>query len=450
MAYSAIAEPGRARAAMRHALANQQRLPFLDRYFIVASNAYNNGDYDTATGAYTRVLELYPHEVRALNNLALVHQDRRQYAAAESLFARAAAADSTIANLYFGIHGTQLLQGKFTEARRTLDLIARRFPGDPVLGTVEIQDASARQNWAAAERRAVEKIAAARGDTLQLIDPYEALAAILMTEGRLAEGERRWRTHRTLSAAAGSHGRLLFGVVRRGYLELRYRNDTARAVALVDSALQQLPLDSVLPGDRPYDELARFYAAAGRLDQARELLAGADSNDRALGRRLRADRRWTRGVIALAERRTAQAEADLEAAAETHVCPTCALPALARAHEAGGKPQAAMAAYERYLSTPWLWRYESDAVELGWALKRLGELHEVRADTAAAADAYARLLRLWRRADAELEPVVADVRRRLAGLGAPRSVGGEEVARGAAATPRRGSSVYRHHSTSPR
>ena len=413
MAYGSIAEPGRASAFLRRAVTHQHRLPFRERSFTVASYSHGIGEYETAIAAYTRVLERYPDDNRALNNLALIYQDRRQYAKAESLMARAATLDSSIANFYFGIHGAQLMQGQFRESRATLDLIRRRFPGHPILLTVEIQDAAAQQHWEEAERQAETKIAAARGDTLELIDPYEALAGITMTQGRLSDAERLWRTHLTLSAATESWGRHLFGVLQLAKLQLRYRDAPARALALVDSALAAIPLDSVLPGDRPYDDLARFYALAGRLTRARELLAAAGANDSALARTAGPDRTWTRGVIALAEGRVTDAESALRQAAEGVVCVICALPDLARAYEAARKPDAALVVYERYLTTPWFWRYEPDAVELGWAMKRLAELYDARGETAKARAMRGRLLQLWRRADPELQPVVTEVRGRL-------------------------------------
>jgi len=61
--------------------------------------------------------------------------------------------------------------------------------------------------------------------------------------------------------------------------------------------------------------------------------------------------------------------------------------------------------YERYLTTPWLWRYETDAVELGWAMKRLAELYDARGDAVKATAMRGRLLQLWRRADPELQGV---------------------------------------------
>jgi hypothetical protein len=118
-------------------------------------------------------------------------------------------------------------------------------------------------------------------------------------------------------------------------------------------------------------------------------------------------------VIALVERRADDAESELRQAAETHFCPICALPDLARAYEAAGKPQAAAATYDRYVTTPWLWRYENDGAELGWSLKRLAELYDAQREPAKAASARNRLVQLWQRADPELQPVVAEARSRL-------------------------------------
>jgi serine/threonine protein kinase/tetratricopeptide (TPR) repeat protein len=410
--YGALAEPGRAWAAARHALANQARLPFVERGLLVASHAYASGDYKASVAEYNRLLQRYPENVALWNNLALAYRDWRRFATAESLYRRAIQVDSTIATIYFGVHSAQVFQGKFADSRRTLDLIRRRFPNDPVLPVVEMQDAAARQSWGEAERRARGIITARPGDTLYLVDAYEALAGIVMTRGRLAEATRHWRTQLAMSAAAESWGRHLFGVQQLASLELRYHNAREQARALMDSTLSRMPLDSILPGDRPYYELVRLYAALGDLPRARVLLAAADSNDRALGRNRTGDRNWGRGVIALAAGRMTEAEAELRRAAETHACPICPLPDLARAYEGSGERDSAMVTYERYLSTPWLWRYETDAIELGWAMKRLGELYEEKGETAKAAAAFAGLVKLWERADPELRPVVAQMRQR--------------------------------------
>ncbi|HEU4721940.1 MAG TPA: BTAD domain-containing putative transcriptional regulator [Gemmatimonadaceae bacterium] len=417
MAYESVGNLGRSKEAARRAIRHKDRLPFTDRSFMEASNAHARGDYDTAIEVYRRFLDRYPDSYKALNNLAIVYQDRREFATAESLFTVASRVDSTIANFYFGIGGTQLLQGKFADARRTLDLVARRFPDNPVLQNTEIQLASAQHRWEEAERRAEALVAASGSDTLALVDPFEALALMASAQGRLEEADRLWRTHQRLSAASGSMGRHLFGVVRRAGTELRYRNRPARALAILESALARTPLDSQLPADRPYDELARLNAMAGRLDRARQLAAAADANDRALERQQIAERGWTRGVIALAEGRAAEAVERLRTAAEQHQCTICVLPDLARAYEADGKTRAATAVYERYVTTPWFWRYETDALELGPALEKLASLYDAAGERGKAQGARTRLVQLWRRADAELQPVVAQAR---SGVGAER------------------------------
>lgn len=411
--YEALAEPGRSLAALQRAVAHHERLPFLEGRFLVAGHAYASGEYETAILAYDRVLERYPNNVPALNNQALAYRDRRQFAVAESLWHRAVELDSTIAVLYYGLHSAQALQGDVNASRRTLELIRRRFPQDPVLPVVEVQDAAARRAWDEAERLARTNLAAKGADTLQLVDAFEVLAGIVMTRGRLPEAERHWRSQLAVSQASESWGRHLFGVTQLALLEFRLRGRPDAARALVDSALARRPLEDLLPGDRPFHELARFYAAVGSSERARILAAAADANDAALGRRGEAERSWTRGVIALGSGRVGEATSLLRRAAETHTCEICPLPDLARAYEAAGDDEAAIATYERYVETPWLWRYATDALELGEAMKRSGELNERRGDRAKASVAYADLLDLWAAAEGEPARQADEVRRRL-------------------------------------
>jgi DNA-binding SARP family transcriptional activator/tetratricopeptide (TPR) repeat protein len=411
--YAANDEPGRAEQAQRRAMAHLDRLPYQDRQFLIGSDAQGRGNYERAIQAYSDFLARYPFYVPAINNLALAHRDARHLHVAESLWARSIELDSTIVQLYYGLHSVQVLAGKFAESRRTLDLIGRRAPNNPLLLTVEVQDAAAQQDWESAERRAEANIAAKQGDTLGLVDAFEQMAAIVMTQGRLEEAERHWRTQLGLTAATGSWGRRLYGAQMLGLLQLGFRNDAGGAIAVLDAALRRMPLDSMLPGDRPYYELARFFAAAGDSRRARVMAALAQRNERPETRNQRAERMWTEGTILLADGRPGEAEPRLQEAAETFWCALCALPDLARARDAQGNTAGAIETYERYLSTPWFFRYEVDAYELGPALRRLAELYDARGDRVKAAEVRTRLLALWRRADAELQPVLADVRTRL-------------------------------------
>jgi DNA-binding SARP family transcriptional activator/tetratricopeptide (TPR) repeat protein len=410
--YGSLDEPGRAEQALLRAMAHLDRLPYQDRQFLIGSDAQARGDYDRAIRAYSDFVARYPHYAPAVNNLALAHRDARHLQEAESLWARSIELDSGIIQLYFGLHSAQLLAGKFADSRRTLDLIGRRAPNNGMLLLVEVQDAAAQQDWEGAERRAEANIASRQGDTLQLVDAFEQMAGIVMTQGRLEEAERYWRTQQVFAAASESWGRRLYGAQMLGWLRLRFRNDPVGAVAVVDSALARMPLDSMLPADRPYSELARFFAAAGDTRRARAMMELAQKGSLE-GRSRDAEQAWTEGVILLAEGRAGEAEAPLREAAEALLCVLCALPDLARARDAKGDADGAIKAYERYLSTPWLFRYEVDAYELEPALQRLAELYDGRGERNRAQETRTRLLALWRRADATLQPVLADVRNQL-------------------------------------
>ena len=84
---------------------------------------------------------------------------------AESLFVHAIKVDSSVANFLFGLHTTQVLQGKFAEAAKTLDTLRRRFPDHPVYLTEYLQDAAAQQDWPRAERTAWTQIEKVGADT---------------------------------------------------------------------------------------------------------------------------------------------------------------------------------------------------------------------------------------------------------------------------------------------
>jgi tetratricopeptide (TPR) repeat protein len=418
-AYGDVVENGRAVQALDHALANEQRLPFYERYHTIASHATNVlRDFPRAIDAYHRILERYPDDVVALNNLGFVHWARREWAQQESLLVRAAKVDSTIPSIVTGIVQARANLGRYDDARRTLDSLEVRVPGYFNARLAEIYLASSRQDWATAERHARARLVARASDSLDTLDGYETLAGIVMTQGRLAEAERHSRRVMAMSERLASPGRYLSSALRVAEIELRYRRDTVRAIGVIERALDRFPLDSIVEGDRPYDDLARFFAAAGQPSRARLLLARTERSAFDRLRKHKPNRRWAQGTIALAEGRASDAVAELRAAHAMHECSICVLPDLARAYDAASQPDSAIAVYALYLSLPWQWRFETDAAELGWATRRLAELYEERGERESARAAYSRLLRLWSGADPELAATTAEARRRVnAGAG---------------------------------
>ncbi len=413
-AYGELGDRVRSADALDHALANQSRIPFYERNHTIGSHAgFVAADHASAVDAYNRILERYPNDVRALSNLGTVHAARREYAVQESLLVRALAVDSGVLSLYTGLALADVNQAKYEAARRVLDETERRFPGRRGNRLAAISLAASKRDWEMAEREARALVTQAPDDSASMLAGLETLANIVMTQGRLGEAQQGFRQIIALGRRGGSARRGLAAALRIAYLDLRYRHAPATAIATMNNALARFPLAKMDVSERPYDEIARLYADAGHPTRARELMAQAARTG--IGRQQggAADRRWTAGAIAMAEGRAWEGEIEIHGAADALVCPICALPDLARAYEVAGKPDSAIAMYERYVHVPWQRRYETDGIELGLALKRLGELYQQQNDRAKAAEQYTALLQLWRGADAELEPLIADVRRRL-------------------------------------
>ena len=412
VAYDELGDRTRAADALDHALANQSRIPFYDRNHMIGSHAgFVQANYASAVDAYNRILQRYPDDVRALSSLGAVHAARREYAVQESLLVRAIAVDSGVSSLYTALAYANLNQGDYETATRVLIRTDRRFPGLRGSRLAAISLAASKQDWATAEREARARVASA--DASDPLDGIETLANIVMAQGRLAEAEQGLRRVAALGGRGGSERRALAAAVRIAYVQLRYRHSPAVAISTINTALARMPLAKMDESERPYDEIARLYADAGQPERALEIISEATRTRADRQRGADDNRRWTAGTIAMAERRPWEGEIEIHGAAESLPCPICALPDLARAYEVAGKPDSAIATYERYVRTPWQRRYDTDALELGFALKRLGELYQSQNDRTKAAAQYTALLQLWKRADPELEPLLADVRRRL-------------------------------------
>ncbi len=80
-----------------------------------------------------------------------------------------------------------------------------------------------------------------------------------------------------------------------------------------------------------------------------------------------------------------------------------------------GEPDSAIAQYERFVN---LHNTDPENREffLAAALRRLGEMYESKGQRDKATEYYGRFVDLWKGADPEFQPLVADIRKRMADL----------------------------------
>ena len=408
--------------ALTKAYEYRDRLTERERYLAMGTYYGNvTDDRPAAINAYRSLLEIYPNESTALNNLAVEYTSMRDFAGAEELYRRANQIDPSVPTFWRNIINIQVAQGDFDEADSTLARFGEALPGHPDVLDYSSMLASTRGDYDAAEAFVLELREAQKGSMLWQLNTAWPLTMLSIVRGKLTDGERRITEIVSVAEQVGIAGVALGGTIGRGNLNLWFRGDTVGSVRAVEDALEQYPLTSLATADRPYLDLASFFAAAGRPERAKEFIAEYETEvDPEVRRGNRASLYSTLGDIALAEKRYDDAVAEYRRWDREISCAICASASFAHAFDQAGQADSALARYEHYLTTPWLSRVYSDFFFRAFAFERLGALYEERGDTQKALYNYGKFVDLWEEADPELQPRVEAARRAMAALSSDR------------------------------
>jgi eukaryotic-like serine/threonine-protein kinase len=413
--------PDREIQAIERAYAHRDRLSDPERYLTEAAY-WNNGprpDARKALAAYEGLLELQSNNAIALNNASVEYQWERQYDKAEAYGKRALATDSSSQYYFDNTIGPEVSLGKFDEADRSIDELAKHIPGASTLGLWRAGARLARDQFDSAQTILSRMYQAATDHRVKRDAAYSVYTIALM-RGQLASAER-WRAQATQAAVQGGTGVAPFNdAADRAMVAAWFRENPRAAAAILDSALAGGALEKLAPIARPYPRLANAYALAGRVDRARQMLAGFEDSRKTQGRYAdEQDRHVMAGEIALAERDYGAAIRELRAA-DKWGCPVCLLPEIARAYDLGGNTDSALVLFRQFADKLYTVYPNSDMSTAGQftggVYKRLGELYEAKGDRENAARFYTKFVDLWKNADPELQPKVAEVRKRLARL----------------------------------
>ena len=209
-------------------------------------------------------------------------------------------------------------------------------------------------------------------------------------------------------------------------IELLVKGPSAPVVANLDAGIARIPFPAMAMVDRPYLDVATALAFSGNAEKAKAMLARyrAEVTDTSLRRSQEAGLHNVLAEIALAEKKPREALDEFRKGdvgydgAPADECAPCLPFSLARAYDAAGTLDSAIANYEKYLATPYWLKYipPLDPVRVPMIRERLGQLYEAKGDAAKAAEHYRAFIDLWKNADPELQPRVAEARRRLAKL----------------------------------
>jgi tetratricopeptide (TPR) repeat protein len=414
---------GRSLEAFTQAYENRDRLTDRERYLAVA--AYNDwvaGRPDLAIQAYDNMLALDPDDPWALNNLSVKYWQLGQFGKSAEMADRLVAADSTARS--FAVASVAAYDaGQIEVAVERMAVVTEAFPEDRTGRTwaaflIVDETADYEAYDSALEALSME----GAGNLYQVAAAQQDLSKSDAARGRLSEALVHLERAEAAQRDRGQPPEALDNVLIAAWFELDVGRDTAAALGRATAGLERYPLADMDALDRPYQELAYFYAAAGRLDDALRFLAEmAEAVPPELMKAALGNAAATRAGVARAEGRYEDAlregreetSAARRGVGQWDCASLCKSLSLALTFEAAGQADSAIAYYDAYANTPSFGRVVNDGNYLGHALERLGQLYDAQGDFENAAVYYARFVDLWSGADPELQPRVQAAQARL-------------------------------------
>ena len=408
-------------SALIQAYRYRDRLPAIERDMLTARYYTMGPGRDRAKGiaAYESILQRGETIPPVLINLGEALRSRREFARAESLNLAAIRFSNITGTAYGNAIEMQLNRGKFTEAAELVDSLRRISPRYAVHSSLILAHLTGNMRL----MRHLSDSLLNAGPESRRRGGLEFAPGVAFLDGRL-QVATTLRAERAASNRGRPDTELMDAMLAVGVL-----GATPALAARVDSVVARIPFSALPMIDRPYLLAAGMLARVGKTDKARAMLGRyrSEVTDTSI-RRVEIDQFHTAlGEIALASGKPREALDEFRRGdigfdgAPANECAPCLSFDLARAYDAAGKPDSAAVMFETYLSTPgWFKAFaEMDGVRVPAIRERLGQLYEGMGNTAKAIENYRAFIELWKNADPELQPRVADAKRRVARLTQP-------------------------------
>lgn len=406
-------------SAITQAYRYRDKLPARERDLIVG-RYYSLGpgrDRAKAIAAYDALLKT-GDSLPATVNLGESLRSRREFARAESLNVAAVRLFPQSGSALGNVVELQVNQGKLKEAAATAALLMGVSSSYGVARRLVVSFAAGDD---ATIRRLVDSVTKSRPDAFGGQSAAEMTRSLDLRAGRL---ETAGYAGATASASDPRLGQAqgFYGTV----IQLQVMGPSAPVVANLDAAIARIPLSTMAMVDRPYLDVATALAFSGNVEKANAMVARyrAEVTDTALKREQEPDLHNTLAEIDLAQKKPREALDEFrrgdvgDDGAPATECAPCLPFNLARAYDAAAMPDSAIANYEKYLATPYWLKFAPplDPVRVPMIRERLGQLYEAKGNSEKAAENYRAFIEFWKNADPELQPRVAEARRRLAKL----------------------------------
>jgi len=413
-------------SALERAARNADRLPPIERHLVLG--AFNQahstrGDRGKALASYQAIYALDSTSTVALNQLALLHTARETDDSSLIYTQHQLRRAPNVRNAAKWIYSLAAV-GRFDEAQRFGDSVARTNAdvlniGSFVNALAGIQYLTGNTDSALAlleRQRSFPSIPEKINGTFVELELALTVGMLRRFEGLSRQLDSLLETRGSAAALNGYSG---------AAADILYRDRQAVGAVALDRIVSSAQWTAIPAVDRPWFVTALLYARAGMPAQGRALMARrlAELPGMAGSLNLRPTVALVEGELALAEGKFAEADSRFRSAAVGADGAPSGISfgswyGIARTFDRQKQLDSARVYYERYLAVPLVRRSTGfgDPVALASIRKRLGEIYDTRNDRANAIKYYGDFIEQWKNADAELQPAVASVRKRIAEL----------------------------------
>ncbi|MEP6834622.1 MAG: protein kinase [Gemmatimonas sp.] len=418
------------RAPLRRAYQLRDRLSMRERYLTDA--AYFSivmNDTLQAISAYQALLDRYPDDRAAANNLAVIYSGQGKKREALTLYTKTINLGGAQATTYSNALRVAIGIDGVDSAGVLIDAWQKAYPENPNAILWKADYYLAKEQFDSAKSIFEQRRSATKGDARAQLPILDGLISVASVEGRVEDAFALLKEILAANAqlngprAAGglteSENTELELLKQRAQVALDLLEDTTKALALKSQELSRFPLNKrgADPGGDNYLNVAIFYAKVNRPTLARPYLTKWEAS---VSDKVRSNPPGAavdaRAEIAVAEGRFDDALREYRKLREQNTtCLQCDLQEIARVFEKSGRRDSAIVSLKAYFDAPRL-----NVRGQPGDFEQLARLYEQQGDTANAIRMYTKVVDYWKNADAALQFRVTRARERIGQLSAAK------------------------------
>lgn len=421
--FNAKASPAAVDSAIAKAAQYADRLPDREKYLAIGAyyeRMQSAMDRGKAMDAYRNAYAADSNSPTATNQLAIKYASRSQFDSAVRYARRQVALQPNPANRA-KLAGWLFQANRVEEGAALMDSIAReRSEGASTYQVTRMQAWDYYLRGKTDSSLGVLEASTRQPGLAQRVNAYRGQELVHRLHGEV--GRALAADSASVHALEESSGIPAIEGLVDIEAEVTFRGRGEAAAKRLDALVAGREWSAVPPEARPYADVVRMYAMAGRADRATTMLEELRQNDpTARAPDMQPTLADLQGWIALASGNFTDALKQFRASASgtdgfPSDCQACVEFGLASTFDRAGQPDSAIPHFERYLQIAPMLRLLQDAAWLPHVHQRLGELYDAKHDRTRALAQYGAFVDLWKNADADLQPTVATVRKRMAAL----------------------------------